>query len=790
MQVAPVALSHKAGSAPKLTQPSPSIVTIFRSDTRQTHTRLIRPRRRRPPFTQTDTPPSASFLKKFRQLVPPQNSPGRPLQSGPSHETTSTPARRSRQAIPRLASLLLTLATTLTAHAQPAATPDLTSPQRWLPAAAPFSFQYAGAPSASLLPQWQFASTTSPTPDGRLTRYTYTDPVQKLRITADVRTFTDAPGLVDWVLHLRNGGTTDTPVIDGLLPLHTSLPLTAATATVRHARGSLGRAQDFEPREEHIGHGGSDHLASSAGDSSSGDTLPFFNLQTGDHGLIAAIGWTGNWKADLAATPDGQTLTLAAGMPHTHFILHPGEEVRTPRIVLMPWKTTALGDTWQDAQNLWRHILLTHYTPQENRQAMRGPVLAGSWGSEPIAQKMAYIDWIHGHSIPISLYTVDAGWYGASVGAEHSSTNPWWQNRGDWYPSPLYYPQGLKPLGDLLRSDNLGFSLWLEPETSVVGRQIFRDHPTWFLRTDHPQFTAGNPGPDVALANLGDPVALAGITRLVSDLITTSGMTWYRQDFNIPPERFWQLADTPDRIGITEMKHIAGLYQLWDTLLAQHPGLHIDNCASGGRRLDLEMMSRSFVVWRTDYGFADTLAEQAQTEALAPWVPENAGFETFTLQQPWTHPGPFDTPANLYLMRLAYDAGYSVGPGAAGVNNEPWVEWIKQAIAEFREVQPFLYADFYPLLSYSLSPDTWTAWQWNRPDHGDGLVIVLRRPGSPFTSMQLDLHHLDPQSRYTVEVRSGHEHAPTRTMTGSALSAMIVSLDQAPGSALIFYRKL
>ena len=162
------------------------------------------------------------------------------------------------------------------------------------------------------------------------------------------------------------------------------------------------------------------------------------------------------------------------------------------------------------------------------------------------------------------------------------------------------------------------------------------------------------------LANLGNPTVRKGITDMVSNFITQFGMTWYRQDFNFPPESYWKSADAPDRIGMTEIGHIEGLYRMWDDLLARHPGLHIDNCASGGRRLDIEMMSRSFVFWRTDHGFDDTLAEQAQTQALAYWVPENEGFETYTSSTPWTKPGPYSTPKSLYLMRLGYSNGYGV----------------------------------------------------------------------------------------------------------------------------------
>ena len=47
-------------------------------------------------------------------------------------------------------------------------------------------------------------------------------------------------------------------------------------------------------------------------------------------------------------------------------------------------------------------------------------------------------------------------------------------------------------------------------------------------------------------------------------------------------------------------RYILGLYSLWDRILSAHPGLMIDDCSSGGRRIDLETLSRSFPLWRSD----------------------------------------------------------------------------------------------------------------------------------------------------------------------------------------------
>lgn len=657
--------------------------------------------------------------------------------------------------------------------------PGLSSSDLWKANNVPFSFMYYGKESTQLLRTWHLSEEDAIEGRVHIRRYSYQDPITRLTVVAEVRLYPEFPDAIDWVLRFRNDGIADTPIIENILPLYWNLGASSGDCVVRHARGSSASADDFKPMEEHLSPGGSDHLESLAGDSSNTNTLPFFNLQSGDHGVIGAIGWTGNWKADFTYAADGKTILIASGMKRTHLLLHPGEEIRTPRIVLMRWAAVTL----QDSQNQWRRLLFAHYVPQEHGGPMRGPVLFGSWGSEPIEDKIAYIQWVHNHKIPVDVYAVDAGWYGDSVGAETDPTNPWWKNRGDWFPSARYYPHGIKPLGDVLKDDGIGFSLWIEPETSMPGRQIAKQHPDWFLGTNKPT----NEG--ALFANLGEAAALKGITKMVSGFITDFGMTWYRQDFNIRPEPYWETADKPDRIGMTEIRHIEGHYKLWDDLLAQHPGLRIDNCASGGRRLDIEMMSRSFSIWRTDHGFQDTLAEQAQTQALADWVPENMGFETYTLSSPWTATGPYSTPRNLYLMRLGYDAGFGVGPGAAGVNNDAWIAWIKQAIREYREVQPYFYGDFYPLLPYSLDAETWTAWQWNRPEDKDGLVMVLRRPQSPFTSVELNLQHLDPNASYDVGIRSGYDKAPTVEMLGSELAHLQIQLLDAPSSKLVFYRQ-
>jgi hypothetical protein len=164
-------------------------------------------------------------------------------------------------------------------------------------------------------------------------------------------------------------------------------------------------------------------------------------------------------------------------------------------------------------------------------------------------------------------------------------------------------------------------------------------------------------------------------------------------------------------------------------------------------------------------------------------------FESYTQSKPWKKVEFYSTPENLYLMRLGYGAGYGTNPGDAGVDNPKWVAWIKQTLGEYQQVRPYFYGDFYPLAPYSLSPDVWTAWQWNRPESKDGLAIVLRRPKSPAGEIQLNFQHLKSGASYEVEIRKTYDRGPVQVMTGNELSHLKIQLADAPSSAIVFYRQ-
>jgi alpha-galactosidase len=616
----------------------------------------------------------------------------------------------------------------------------------------PFSFVYGGKPSAELLPTWNKAGDRQSAEHGRQRHVvTYTDPRTKLEVASEVTLFAGHPA-VDWVLQFRNAGQADTPILENILPLDLAVRVPGKGSVVlHHAQGSTCSATDFLPVDEPLPPAAAIELAPHGGRSSNG-CLPFVNLQWPGGGLVGAVGWSGQWALRLRRD-QGPRLTLQAGQQKTHFVLHPGEAVRTPRMLLVFWD----GDDPLRGHNLLRRLLLEHYVPRINGEIWLPPLTHNTWfmfNTGNAVTEQNQLDAIRSEApLGIEGYWLDAGWFEGG----------WPTGVGSWVPKADAFPHGLKPLGDAAHAHGMKFVVWFEPERVHPQSRIGRQHPRWVLRS------AARDG----LFNLGDPAARQWLTDYLSQCIADWGIDVYRNDFNIDPLPFWQAADAPDRQGMAEIRYVEGLYRMWDELRRRRPGLVIDNCASGGRRIDLETVSRSFPLWRSDSqccGRPMPVQDQVQAAGLSLYVPLHAG-------GCWS--------VAPYSFSSIATTGTNFCPDLATL---PAAE-ARRAIAELEALRPCYLGDYYPLLEISASQRCWCGWQYDRPDLGRGFAMVFRRAESEFVAADVALRGLDPQARYEVALAESYQSQPPRTMSGSDLTRLRITLDAAPESVLITYRK-
>ncbi|MDP2990791.1 MAG: alpha-galactosidase, partial [Kiritimatiellota bacterium] len=493
---------------------------------------------------------------------------------------------------------------------------------------------------------------------------------------------------------------------------------------------------------------------------------------------------------------DEDVLKIRAGLELTRLRLHPGEEIRLPRILLVFWEGEPLT-----GHNLLRRFLVRHGTPRPGGQPPVTPVSFATWGGTPTSAHIGRIAELKAEHAGCDCYWMDAGWYGPKgTQCESVWSGGWAQCAGHWLVNPSAHPDGLRVISDAARKAGMAFILWLEPERAKSGMLWHKQHPEWFL---------GTPAKDAdLLLNLGIPEARRFATDYISSLITREGVDVYRQDFNMgDPHPLWQAADAPDRLGLTEIKYVEGLYEFWDELLRRHPNLLIDNCAGGGRRIDIETIRRSIPLWRSDYQCYpefDATGNQIHGIGLNYWIPFSAT-------------GTYVRPNDTYDFRSALAAGITLTPLINDANqmpkDYPW-PWLRTMIAQLKRCRPAFAGDFYPLLSCSATMDNWTerlmlticagagsdhqfrsakdvwmAYQMYRDDLNEGFLVVFRRDQSPFLSAQLVLKGLDGNKRYMGDDAVTGEK---REIGGGVLlsEGLLVQIPNPRESRLFFLRAL
>jgi alpha-galactosidase len=304
--------------------------------------------------------------------------------------------------------------------------------------------------------------------------------------------------------------------------------------------------------------------------------------------------------------------------------------------------------------------------------------------------------------------------------------------------------------------------------------------------------------------DLGNAAARRWITERVSQILTENGVDLYRQDFNFDPLRYWQAADTPDRVGIAEIQHITGLYAFWDELRARHPGLWIDVCASGGRRIDLETISRALPLWPSDfpdiiglpYGLGLHVGDQCINAGLARWVPLFGGgvwsFSPYAVRSQMI--GGFNIGCEIDLARFSMDSPEEVAPKEVLAHGHfIWDEAFsydlaRQAIAEWRSIRPFFTGDFHLLVPLTVSEHDWCAWQFHRSDLDAGIAVLFRRHRSPYEKATISLRQIEPEAEYEVSLSDGYAPAPAARMKGRELKELTVTIAEMPGSLLLRYQ--
>ena len=580
--------------------------------------------------------------------------------------------------------------------------------------------------------------------------------------------FYEKDGAIGWTLKIRNdrpektGQITDFCGVDVFFPLKPSDPF-----TFYGIRGDDCSGNSYLPVEQSLSVGESFRQAPVGGRCSNTTAFPFFDLRIGDDVVTVGLGWAGQWFAQWDRTEAGVHFT--AGIEECDFFLYPGEEVRSLKVVLYSVSSDLLKN--RQGFRRWMRLYNSPYTllgkDPEVPMAV-APFDRYYWNNTEgyrTTETQVHLCDVAGACRGFDTFWVDAMWFRDAF--------PYGVGNYELAPE---FGKTLRPISDAAHRNGMRFMVWFEPERINTGSDAFKnysDRPGFFLDWDE-ETRPGN-----RLLNLGNPEAFEWISTTLIRFIEENGIDIYREDFNMNPLGYWRQNDEPGRKGMLEIRFVENYYRLWDTILDHFPGMLIDNCSSGGRRLDLETVARSVPCWQSDIACWNDTEERP----VCAWKQNQ--HMTLSRYLPYHQLSSWSEAA--YDMRSSMMEGMATEFDFMNPDFDP-----EKAHAALDEVNRLRYSwrgDYIPLTEPSTETTGWHAFQLDCGDHGTAFAFRRRDCEQPDYTLSLCLPA--DGSRYEVTVWDEQRNAETKILTGQELRKGILLRTDAPRSSFALeYRVL
>jgi alpha-galactosidase len=323
-------------------------------------------------------------------------------------------------------------------------------------------------------------------------------------------------------------------------------------------------------------------------------------------------------------------------------------------------------------------------------------------------------------ALGIERFVLDDGWF---EGRRDDTSN-----LGDWAPDSGLFPEGLTPLIRHVQGIGLDFGLWVEPEMVSPDSRLYREHPDWCLHLP------GQPRPtqrsqlvlDLTRADVSDY-----LFGQIDALLAGNAIAYLKWDHN------------RDLFPLAGKGHaqVQAHYALLDRIRATHPRVEIETCASGGGRVDFEILKRCNRYWASDNNDA--------VERLRI----NAGwFDFLPLAITGNHLGPSPNPITGRRLAMDFRAKVAIY-GHIGVEADPAVMTVGERsslaahIALYKEWREVLHDG--ALSQLADGRDGMFGWL-TMAGQRDLALIAQTRPGDPYDMPHVRFPILDHEASYRV----------------------------------------
>ncbi|MHB1485539.1 MAG: glycoside hydrolase family 36 protein [Saccharofermentanales bacterium] len=480
---------------------------------------------------------------------------------------------------------------------------------------------------------------------------------------------------------------------------------------------------------------------------SSKEYIPFFIIEQKSKKICwaAQIEHSGSWRFELGGFGMGEGPLYMQGGLGNHMYAHwskmlaPGETFESAKVSL-----ACVSGEIDDAMNLFQE----HRAHRQIRRSSGDsglPVIFNEWLStqgavreETIRKHMAALE-----NSGVEVYTIDAGWFMEyNEPGVQGAKGDWFTLAGDWEAHPSRFPEGLGPIADMIKTAGMIPGIWAEIEVagndSIAYTQntgLFMKNETGLVETSTRRFLYfGNP----ETRRFADNV----FEKLIAD-----GFGYFKIDYNV--DCGLGCINSGDSLGQGLVENIRGYYRWLDDLRSRHPDIIIENCSSGGNRLDYGMLSRSDLASVTD---------QSDLFRLGPIFYGTSGCIHPSQMGMWSVVKEELSEREIVLSLINSMMGRMHISGFIEQLSEEKKHIVLDAIAFYKKWREMLNdVRVYHHTPYASlqNPEGWLVLQICGHDSGRMLLGAWRLK-SDIAEFNVDLKEIDPDADYTITTFSGN----------------------------------
>ncbi|MFG3719300.1 glycoside hydrolase family 36 protein [Streptomyces massasporeus] len=466
------------------------------------------------------------------------------------------------------------------------------------------------------------------------------------------------------------------------------------------------------------------------------------------------------WRWDLGERAHGTYLALNGPTDAEHqwrIRLAPGEEFTTVpgALALGPDLDTALG-----ALTSYRRAVRRPHPDHTALPVVFNDYMNTLMGDPTTAKLLPLID--AAADAGAEYFCIDSGWY-------DDDTQGWWDSVGAWQPSPSRFPDGgLQAVLDRIRERGMVPGLWLEPEVVGVRSPVAAElPPEAFFQRDGVRLTEQGRHQ----LDLRHPAARAHLDKTVDRIAGDWGVGYLKLDYNIVVDPGTQApGDLAPGAGL--LGHAEAYLDWLSGVLDRHPGLVVENCASGGMRMDGATLAVAQLQSTSDQ--QDPLSYPPIAAAAPTVVPPEQGAV-------WAYPQPeYDDDLITWTLGGALLGRIHLS-GHLDRMSDHQRALVRDAVDVYKSMRGDLARalPFWPLGLPGWT-DEWLALGLRTPGDATTYLSVWRRGGP--SELRIPVRHLAGR-----EVRTDVLH-PSSADAGGALwdgEGLTVSVPRTPGALLI-----